>query len=407
MTGDMEFTGFTFLVQNGRNITVLENTTLYSVDNHKGREQKSNNKEALSIDSKLMDTIYILDEFGVPVILIIGLLTNILLSVTIRKSELMKISTYSYFFTMGIVDSVYLVAMFIPWISTRSINIYNKEGFCQLVYYLNVLTVFLSNWYFTMLLFERVLTSYKPEKAKYICSAFRTKCYITVVAVFAVVGHLYLTWTSGVFLIRSVKHCTVIPEHAHDIVILRKVDIVFSFILPFLATLTFISCLVIYIITYYLPCKDRQFTFTTDQLTFEVRIRSSNIQNNSVENSVVNERAHIYTPNVSRKQLLREIQQSVRLTVVSLIIAVIYVALSIPHSFIKSRITFMAADYQVTLRERLYLILFEEIYKFNFSYKGIIYLSLLPEMRQNMMNLFKCRQIVRGKSSRQSNVTRV
>ena len=396
------------------NITIDLNNSFSSTDTS-STEFRSNHTSLqrhgatiTSLDITLMKAIHVLDEYAVPTILTIGLVTNIILSIIIRKSELKKVSTYCYFFTMGIVDSVYLVAMFVPWISVRYVDIYNKEGFCQLVYYLNLLTTFLSSWYVVMLLIERVITSYKPETVRHYCSAFRTKCYITTVTVFAVVAHLYLTWTSGVFSLRTVKRCTVIPENIKDIVILRKVDIVFSFILPMLATVGFLVSLAVYICAYYVPCKDGRFTFSTNRLTFELRIHSPSVRKHSTEYSVVGKSSRNLTSNSSQKMRIKSMQGSLRVTVVSIIIAFMYALLFIPHNVIKSRITFMDNAYKVTHRDGLYLTLFEEIYKFNFAYKGIIYFSCLPEMREKLVKCFiSCKRKIVKKSKEHILVTRV
>ena len=401
------------LLHSSQNITIYLNTSDGSTDvmtdsRNVYTSSEGNGAVITSLDTTLMSAIYVLDEFAVPAILSIGLITNIIMAVTIRTSELKKVSPFCYFFSMGIVDSVYLIAMFVPWISARYVNIYTEEGFCQLVYYLNLLTTFLSSWYIVMLLSERMLVSFKPEKAKLYCSAFRTKCYITVVTVFALVGHLYLTWTSGVFVFSSVKRCTIIPDHAKDIVVLRKVDIVFSFILPMLALVIFIACLVVFICAYYVPCKDGRFTFSTNRLTFELRIHSPSIRRYSAEYSAVDKRSSKLTSNTTQKMRLKAIQESMRVTIVSLVVAFVYILLFVPHNVLKSRITFMAGDYKVTLRDSLYLTLFEEIYKFNFAYKGIIYFSVLPEMRDNLVKCFlKVKKTILKKSKERTMVTRV
>lgn len=332
----------------------------------------------------LLDFIYVLDEFGVPILLTVGVLSNVILSITVRKSELKKISAFCYFLAMGVVDTIYLIAMAIPWLSIRVINIYNTEGFCQLVYYLNLLTTFLSSWYLVMLLVERLCVCYRPDTAEKYFNAFRTKCYITVVSIFSIVGHLYLTWTSGVYTIyQETKICMVILEHAQDIVVMRKIDTVFSFILPVLLCLVLSLPLAVYLCASFMKCNEGALTVRTRMVTLEVRLNSKKMTRYSECPTCSNAATILGT----QKNKLRRLSQSRRVTLVSVLIAFVYALLFIPHSVIKSRVTFLNGDYNVTVQDSLFLKLFEELFKVNFAYKALIYYTLLPEMRSQLIKL--------------------
>ncbi|XP_045198905.2 uncharacterized protein LOC123553224 [Mercenaria mercenaria] len=349
----------------------------------------------------LLDFIYVLDEFGVPTLLTVGVLSNLILSITIRSSELKKVSACCYFFSIGIVDTLYLIAMAIPWISIRVVDIYNTEGFCQLVYYLNLLTTFLSSWFIVMLLLERLFVCYRPDFAEKYLSAFRTKCYITVVSVFSVVGHLYLTWTSGVYdSYQGTKICMIILEHTRHIMIMRKIDTVLAFILPVLLCLILALPLITYLCASNMKCNDGTLTVKTRMVTVEVKLNSKKMTRYT-ECPSCSSVAHFERMQRNR---IRQITHSKRLTLVALIIALVYAILFIPHSVIKSRITFLNGDYLVTFEDELFLKLFEELFKINFAYKALVYYALLPDMRKNLITVFlsRCkrkRRLDRGKKS--------
>ena len=326
----------------------------------------------------LDDIIFALDEFGVPTIVAIGVISNLIVGVTIRNTPLKNVSACCYYLSMSIVDSIYLLAMFVPWISVQWKDIYNSEGFCQLVVYLNLLTTFLSSWFIVMLLLERLFVCYLPTKARRYCSAFRTKCYVAIVAVFSIVGHLYLTWTSGVYVIYGQPMCTVIHENAKDIVIVRKVDTVFSVFLPVLACLILIIAVTANFCFCSQNCEGRSLTFETKRLTFEVRVKSYSFKQTQTTGFGSQQKA---------KNNLIGFIQSKRLTIVSLIVAFVYVTLFIPHNIIKARITYTTGSYVLTIYDRSFLKLFEELFKINFAYKGILYFTILPEFRQNLLKL--------------------
>ena len=343
---------------------------------------------ATQTEKFLLDFIHVLDEFGVPILLIVGVLTNILLCITIRHSELKKVSTYSYFYALGIVDSLYLIVMAVPWLSPRLIDIYNMKGFCQLIYYLNILTTFLSSWYIVLLLFERLVVSYRPDTARKYFNAFRTKCYLTAVSIFAIVGHLYLTWTSGVFYFPQIKRqlCTVVQENYEDIIVMRKIDTVFAFILPVLLATLFLVPLLIYLCASSFKCTNGMLRVRTRMITVEVRLNSKRKKKRYSEcPSCSSDRMR----DVHKHRLL-VISESRRLTIMTILLAFVYVILSLPHNVIKSKIAFLNGDYIVTPEDSTLLKLFEDLFNVNFVHKGIMYFLLLPEMRKNFLKLF-CR----------------
>ncbi|KAL3882582.1 hypothetical protein ACJMK2_028912 [Sinanodonta woodiana] len=327
----------------------------------------------------LRDVIFVLDEYGVPIMLATGVISNLLLCATVRCTELKKVSTCVYFFSMGIVDTLYLLAMAIPWASTRVVDIYNREGFCQTVYYLSFLTTFLSSWLIIMVLFERFLLLCVPNRVRTLCNAFRTKCYVTVLCVFSVVGHLYLTWTSGVFVNGTLRICTVIPENAKDIIVVRKVDIVFSFIMPVIITLLLLFGVIFAFCWFCFTNRDNVLSVTPKATKFEVRLSIAQGRKSTVSNGAT-------TLEVQFAKL-NDFKHSKRISIVCLVLSLVYILLQIPHNILKVRMTFMNGNYTVTIDDRLLLKLFEELYTINFAYKGCLYFTCLPEVRLNLIKI--------------------
>lgn len=366
-----------------RNYSLQNSTPTIYEDNDGDLYQFTQSSEAEKI---LLDFIYILDEFGVPTLLALGVVLNIFVAVTIRQSELKKISSCCYLYSLAIVDSIYLVVMAIPWLSLRFVDIYNMKGFCQLVYYFSLLTTFLSSWYVVLLLFERLVICYRPDTAKRYFNAFRTKCYITAMSIFSIVGHLYLTWTSGVFYFPHLKRnlCTVVQENYQDIIVMRKIDTVLSFILPVLLSFLLVLPLIIFLCASNFKCTNGILRVRTRVITVEVRLNSKRKRKRYQECPSCSEERERDLD----KQRLLTISESRRVTMTTIIIALVYVILAIPHNIIKSKMAFLNGDYIVTPEDSTLLKLFEDLFNINFVHKGLVYFLLLPEMRKNLANHF-------------------
>lgn len=395
-------------ISNQRTITDLfdnrflihsNNTPYYNISNPGFRNDSQHVGNSDDNYKSLLDFILILDEYGVPALLTVGVIANLVLMIVVRNSELKKVAACCYFFAMGIVDNLYLIAMSVPWFSTRVVDIYNTEGFCQLIYYLNVLTTFLSSWFGVMLLLERLFACYRPDTGDKFFSAFRSKCYVTIVSVFSIVAHLYLTWTSGVYTYETTSICIIIPQHWKDIVIMRKIDSVFSFFLPLILHILFTVPLIVYLCASNLKCDDGKLRFRTRKMTFELRLNAKAFTRYTDAPRCSREASFVHM----QRQRLRLFSNSKRLTFTSIILSVIYIILFLPHNIIKIPVTFSNWDNGVSVRESIYLKMFEELYKINFAYKPFLYFTLLPEIRRHFIKLLTkyFKRVQRKKPKRQ------
>lgn len=328
----------------------------------------------------LVEIVVTLNTYCVPIILSIGMILNISFVVTIRMSDLKNVPACFCFMSLGIIDTVYLIAMWIPWLSKMTVDIYNSKGFCQLTYYLNILTAFLSSWYIVIILIERLRATYSPNRPSKFFSAFRTKCYVTIFSIFSIVAHLYLTWTSGVYTFNKTSHCMVILDHWYDILIMRKIDIFFSFLLP--VTICAVMSIAIVTIMNFGKVNNSDNGFQkqpTPSDVVELRIIGSI---NRCKYSNIPQK-----PKQERRQVVRQTSRSWRLTCSGLTIAVMYIVLTAPHNILKTKITFENKNNEVTLHESLYLQILEKIYALNFVYKAFVYYILVPEIRKSFIKL--------------------
>jgi hypothetical protein len=342
----------------------------------------------------LIEAVGTLDQYGVPTMLAVGIVLNLLVTSTILNTKLKTVPTCLFFASLGVVDQIYLVAMIIPWASTRVVDIYNMEGFCQMVYYCNLLTTFLSSWYVVLLLWERTMVLYSEDHAKKHCSPFKIKCVLITLSIFSFVGHLYLTWTSAVLPMRTprgiMRTCTVIPENTQNIMVLRKVEIVFSFVLPVTAAVLF-SLMIVAKLILMGGCFKGEHRGFTSVATRNTRIngRPQNTRKDTLARYCCH-RSEIDVPTFTKSAML---------SATCLVVSVLFLVLSLPPYVIKARLTFMDGPVAFTWTDALWLKLFEELYKINFAYKGLVYFILLPEMRWSLVDMFKCKSCKRRRES--------
>jgi len=183
------------------------------------------------------------------------------------------------------------------------------------------------------------------------------------------------------------KVATKSKENSQNIVIMRKIDTVFSFILPVVLCLLLIIPLSIFLCASKLKCVDGILRLKTTVISVEVRLNSTRSQRRRYTECPS---CSLTSPEQIRRQKLLLFTQSKRLTLTSVIVAIIFVILSIPHNLIKAKIAFLNGNYVITYEDQTFLKLFEELYKLNFVYKALVYFPLLPEMRKGLVRLLLC-----------------
>lgn len=334
-----------------------------------------------------------LNQYGLPTVFTIGVVLNILSATIISKTELLKVTPFVYFMAFSVVDTTYLVAKMVPWASAKAYNVYVIAGVCQIFYYLSFLANFLEWWILVMLLCERNYVLYRPDKSKKYCNPFRTKCALIVISLFAIVCHLYLTWTSAVIELNGIKMCYVIPENVEDIDILRKIDTAFSFIVPILATLCLIvSALVKWAIG---PTKARRDIRGFSSASVVIRRQSNDYQ------SIKEKPQYLVGFNPKFFSTRR------RLTFKIIVFCMIILLICLPHDALKTRLTLLNGGQNTTHKERDWLQLMNEIYSLNFALKGLLYFCMFPEFRMATWRLVQVNILEKMKKEEKEMCTEV
>lgn len=359
----------------------MQNSSLFTfvgqiILNGSGNESFYTYQDYPSIpDEPLFHLLSKLEQYGLPTLFTVGIILNVLSGIIISKTELIKVTPFVYLMAFSVVDSMYLLAKIVPWASGRVYNVYVIAGMCQVFYYLSFLTNFLEWWITVMLLCERNYVLFKPDNSRKYCSPFRTKCALIVISVFAIVCHLYLTWTSAVIEHNGMKMCMVIPENVEDINVLRKIDTAFSFIVPIFVTLSLIvSALVKWAIG---PSKARRDIRGFSSASVVIRRQSNDYQ------SIKQKPEYLIGFNPKLFTTRR------RITFKIIIIVLFILLICLPHDALKARLILLNGGHTATLQEIGWLRLMSEIYAINFGLKGVLYFIIFPEFRMAAWRLIQ------------------
>lgn len=312
-------------------------------------------------------TLQFIEEYITPCVCAVGIFFNVFAGLILRKTEFKKVTPFVYLLALCIIDSVYLTAKIIP---NRLYNIYIVPGVCQIVYYLTFLSIFMEWWIIVMCLSERCLSLYSSRKSSKYCSAFRVKCAIISMSLLSIVAHLYHTWTSVVLQDEfGRKVCMVIPEFFQYLTLLRKLDVIFAFIIPFSLILIMFVILSIQLCRRKRNSKNDIRQFVTTSTTVAKRPVTL----------CVEDRGHVRrTPGGLNLRILLSKRQ---ITMKLLFIVIMTIVLCVPHDILKAKLTLFNDQNASPNDERIALLFLNELYNVNFSLKGILCLLLFPSFR--------------------------
>ena len=194
---------------------------------------------------KLID---ILETYYKPTISTLGLLLNSISVAVFLHTDLNRLAISHYLVAIGIIDNFYLIALIIPWLSRYGVGLFTTMGVCQIVLYVLHFSSFLACWYMALSIMQRCAKLYSRGLRRRFESVLQAKFIIVLVAVFAGVGFLHVTWTHGVVDVKrrsgssivTTTKCTILPEDAPQMRDLKRVELLFSFVFPWMVTFSFL-----------------------------------------------------------------------------------------------------------------------------------------------------------------------
>ncbi|KAL1242575.1 Growth hormone secretagogue receptor type [Trichinella spiralis] len=163
------------------------------------------------------------------VVITVGIFGNMLAVMTIVRSRLMKISSNHYLIALTCSDSVFLLSLFLIWLSKLNVAVYHRDGFCQLVLFCLNCSSWLSSWYTMILTVERYFVVFFPLSRAAACSIGRTRRIICLALPFPVLFNIWIIIATGV---NETGACNMIESYYYAGMVLNWIDTVLSFVVP-------------------------------------------------------------------------------------------------------------------------------------------------------------------------------
>lgn len=140
------------------------------------------------LDTFAMDLI----AYYTPFITFSGTIGNVLSVLVFVRTKLKKLSSSYYLAALSISDTGYLICCFTQWINTFNINIYNRDGFCQVFTFLSSMCTALSAWLVVAFTVERFIAVRYPLKRQTMCTVRRAKSVLIVLVCLSIIHCLPL-----------------------------------------------------------------------------------------------------------------------------------------------------------------------------------------------------------------------
>lgn len=127
-----------------------------------------------------------------PLVCSMGTLGNIVSVLVFFRTRLRKLSSSYYLSALCISDTGFLAVNFLLWLNLFNINIYARNGFCQLFTFLSGFCSALSVWFVVAFTIERFIAVIYPLKRQTMCTVKRAKSVLIVLIVVSAIHSLPL-----------------------------------------------------------------------------------------------------------------------------------------------------------------------------------------------------------------------
>ncbi|XP_029160713.1 thyrotropin-releasing hormone receptor-like isoform X2 [Nylanderia fulva] len=119
-----------------------------------------------------------IQRYYTPILVHFGLLGNCLSVCVFFGTKLRYSSSSIYLGALAISDTIFLVTIFVVWLSMVHVDLFNRWGFCQFFIYLSTLCSFLSVWLVVTFTVERYVAVKWPLRRQSLCTVSRAKAVV-------------------------------------------------------------------------------------------------------------------------------------------------------------------------------------------------------------------------------------
>lgn len=171
-----------------------------------------------------------------PMLTVTGTIGNVVSVMVFFRTRLRKLSSSYYLSALCISDTGFLLVNFILWLSLFNINIYNRNGCCQLFTFLSGFCSALSVWFVVAFTIERFIAVIYPLKRQTVCTVKRAKSILIGLIFVSAIHSLPLIALSAPAYTSSEPPTIVCEINKGYEVSISKYEFVLNFIIYFLCT---------------------------------------------------------------------------------------------------------------------------------------------------------------------------
>ena len=168
-----------------------------------------------------------------PVVVGVGLTGNALNYVALSHGQVRKSSGVPYLQALSTIDALFLVLVFLIWLTLFDVELITMGGGCQAITLLTSICNFLTVWLTFGMQIDRFLWSWFPQH-RITCTHLKGKVVVICFSVLAVIIYLNLCLFYGVIDTMAGPVCVPLPHASYVIEIYRKIDLTINFGIAYL-----------------------------------------------------------------------------------------------------------------------------------------------------------------------------
>ena len=194
---------------------------------------QSNNSSAIH-PAFSRDFILAANMYGLPVVILLGLIGNTMSFVVFVGSQLRHQSSSVYLAFLNFADCLFLLCLLMAQLEWLHIFLMRKDGFCQLVVYFSYVSAFLSVWTVVAFTVERFIVVYFPLKRFVHCTKRRATMVVVSLLVTSLFLYNFALWTHRVQKYPWGNHneCMYLEQFTSAIQVLSMIDTIITMVVP-------------------------------------------------------------------------------------------------------------------------------------------------------------------------------
>jgi hypothetical protein len=171
-------------------------------------------------------------------LIVLGTLGNCISVLVFFTTKLRKLSSSFYLAALAVSDTGFLIALFVSWLNSLGVPLFNNYGVCEMNNYLTYVCSFLSAWLVVAFTVERFIAVRYPLRRPSMCTVARAKAVLASLTALALILNVPNLWSTQIEIRDNKPICSLNPRFTVLATVINHVDFVVTFILPFFVIAT-------------------------------------------------------------------------------------------------------------------------------------------------------------------------